>query len=557
MSTQAVLQLHAQASGHASAGRLAEARAALDQALQLDPANIRTLHLLASLAEHQGDLPAASAWLDRAIAVDGDVFMLHAYASAIHRARGGALEAIEHGKRAVALNPQAAEAHNDLGLAYLDAGDNAAAIPCFERAIALNTELAAPRNNLGAALQEQGRVEQALAAVQSAIARAPNFASAYNNLGISLAALGRLEEATAAFETCLQHDPRMTQVYLGLVDSYKITSNDDKNLKAIEAHLARGDALRDDERTYLHFAAGKALDDLERYDEAFLHLLAANALKRKKLPYNEAAKLAFFERLRAVVTPELIAERSGSGFAGANPIFIVGMPRSGTTLLEQVLSGHPDVTGAGELHDLPELGGARPRKDGTGVPYPDYLPLIPRTLLAGLGEEYVRRTSQRAPAGQRIIDKMPGNFAYVGLIHLILPNAKIIHLSRNPIDTCVSCFSKHFNAGQEHTYDLAELGRFYRGYRSVMDHWRAVLPAGAFLDVRYEDMVEDLEGQARRILQYCGLEWTPDVLAFQDNARPVMTASWAQVRKPIYNSSIERWRKYERHLGPLLRELPA
>jgi hypothetical protein len=239
----------------------------------------------------------------------------------------------------------------------------------------------------------------------------------------------------------------------------------------------------------------------------------------------------------------------GGGDSSRLPIFVLGMPRSGTTLTEQIIASHPQVHGAGELPYLMEIA----RRDiGSGSVFPNNLHSLDRMKLTAMAAEYVTRLQRRAPGMRHITDKMPSNFYAVGLIHLMLPNARIIHVKRNPVDTCLSCFTQPFSSEQNYTFDLAELGRYYVDYFRLMQHWREVLPTGAFLDVQYEDIVADKEVQARRIIEYCGLEWNDACLDFHKNKRAVQTASAVQVRQPIYQSSVERWRKYERFLGPLL-----
>ena len=253
---------------------------------------------------------------------------------------------------------------------------------------------------------------------------------------------------------------------------------------------------------------------------------------------------------------ELIAAKS-CGDPTCMPIFVIGMPRSGTTLVEQILASHPMVHGAGELQTFNDVVLEVRGPDGNTLPYPDFVPSLDRGALKAVGERYVALVRKLAPSGERVTDKMPSNYYFAGLIHLALPNAKLIHTMRDPVDTCVSCFSKLFSAEQNHTYDLSELGRYYRHYEKLMAHWRRVLPQDRMLDVRYEDVVADLEAQARRVIAYCGLPWDDRCLAFHKTDRPVRTASATQVRQPIYASAIGRWKVYEEFLGPLLKELHA
>jgi hypothetical protein len=254
-----------------------------------------------------------------------------------------------------------------------------------------------------------------------------------------------------------------------------------------------------------------------------------------------------------VFTTDLLRQMQGIGNPSCLPVFIMGMPRSGTTLIEQILSSHRNVFGAGELKDFGNLVFAIRGADG--AQYPECMRSLSREQLAELGISYLEALRRQAPAAERIVDKMPYNFNFVGLIHLLFPNARIIHIRRDPRDIALSCFSLIFGEGHEFTYDLGALGRYIRAYEILMEHWRRVLPAEAMLEVQYEDIVEHLEEQARRIVRYCGLEWDDACLAFHKTERVVGTASVNQVRQPIYRSSIGRWRFYQSQMQPLLKAL--
>ena len=264
-----------------------------------------------------------------------------------------------------------------------------------------------------------------------------------------------------------------------------------------------------------------------------------------------------FDRIEAIFSRELIEKKSGGGDASPMPIFILGMPRSGTTLVEQIIASHPMVHGAGELQTLNDVAQTVRGSDGQPMSYPEFVSALDAPALRQIGARYIAAVRALAPEGARVTDKMPSNYYFAGLIHLALPNATIIHTIRDPVDTCISCFSKLFSAEQNHTYELGELGRYNSRYQRLMAHWRRVLPAGRILDVRYEDVVADLEGQARRIIAHCGLPWDDRCLAFHETDRPVRTASATQVRQPIYRSAVGRWRVYQQQVGPLLAELDA
>ena len=313
-------------------------------------------------------------------------------------------------------------------------------------------------------------------------------------------------------------------------------------------------ALGTEEQIDLHFALGKAFADVGDHQRSFEHLLRGNALKRQQITYDEEKTLQRLERIRGVFTAEVLHDKSGLGCPSAAPIFIVGMPRSGTTLIEQILASHPQVFGAGELREMANLAGRIGGADAAA--FPEAVQGLSGEDLRGIGEQYVQTVRRLAPDAERIADKMPSNFNLAGLIHLVLPNARIIHARRDPRDTAFSCFSLLFSGTLEFTYDLAELGRYYRAYLELMAHWREALPQEVMLEVQYEDVVGDLEREARRIIAHCDLEWDDACLSFYKTERSVRTASATQVRQPIYQTSIGRWRRHEAQLQPLLRELP-
>lgn len=464
-------------------------------------------------------------------------------------------EAIATAQRALELDPRNADALSYLGAVYVDQKKPELALDALRKSLSANGNKPETHNMLGRALFEMSEPLQALEAYRRAIALKPDLADPHNNMGNTLKELGRFDEALAAFDTAIALQPNTVGVYVNLADAKRFRTNDDKHLVAIEGFLAAYDTLTEERQMQVGFAAAKAYDDLKRYDEGFPLLIRANALKRKTITYDEPAVLGLFERIRQTFTADVVQAKAGGGFATQRPIFVLGMPRSGTTLVEQILASHPQVRGAGEVKDLNDTVITVRGADGQRAAYPEFVPVLSSDALAKIGEVYASKLARHAPDAARITDKMPSNFYYLGLIHLALPGAKVVHTMRNPVDTCISCFSKLFAGEQNQTYDLAELGRYYRAYHALMAHWRAVLPKGSFLDVQYEDVVADTETQARRILEHCELAWMPQVLDFHRTERPVKTASARQVRQPIYRSSVERWRNYETFLGPLLKEL--
>jgi tetratricopeptide (TPR) repeat protein len=425
-----------------------------------------------------------------------------------------------------------------------------------ERALALKPDHAEAVNVLGCIAFDQGRVEDALACHRRALELAPGLAHAHNNLGNALKAIGRLGEARDAYLAALASDPRLASAHLGLGDLGK-REPDDPAVTAMERLAETIESLDAQEQAHLHFALSKAYADLERHERSFHHLRQANAIKRRSIDYDEKAMLRLFDRIRRVFTSALLRGREGAGDPSDVPVLIVGMPRSGTTLIEQILASHPKVIGAGELNDLPEVIAAHCDLAAVPAPYPECVSDLPAGTLRHIGAAYADRLRRRAPGAARVIDKMPGNFFHLGLLRLALPNARIILARRDPVDTCLSCFARTFGDEQPFSYDLAELGRYYAAYEELTAHWRVVLPPGAMLEVQYEEVVEDLEAQARRIVAFCGLEWDDACLRFHTTERPVRTASATQVRQPIYRSSMGRSRPYREWLQPLLDELGA
>ena len=465
-------------------------------------------------------------------------------------------EAVQILMRSSALDPRNGRTFVYLGSALLALEREEEAEAAVGRALVLAPDDADAHNLAGRILLDNSKPEQAVASFLEAIAKKPDMVDAHNNLGNALKELGRVEEAMEAYYNARRIEPKATAVFINLVDAKAFKSADDPDLLAMEELAKEMPSLSEDEQMQLHFSLSKAYGDLKRHGESFEHMLQGSALKRKQITYLERDTLWLFDRIREVFTPELMRSKAGSGDPSDVPLFILGMPRSGSTLVEQVLASHPRVFGAGELKDFDKVAKSVHGPGGAIIAYPEFLASFDAEHLRRMGAHYVHRLRAYSADAPRITNKMPSSSFYVGLIHLCLPNARIIHTVRNPVDTCLSCFSKLFSGEQSFSYELGELGRYYRKYHELMEHWRRVLPPGVMLDVQYEEVVADFETQARRIVAHCGLEWNEACLAFHENKRPVKTASSLQVRRPIYQSSIGRWLPYKDQLEPLLRELP-
>jgi len=439
------------------------------------------------------------------------------------------------------------------GNALAASGDCNGALACYEKVRVMRPSDPMVYNNIGAALTRLRRPEAAVVAYRRAIRIAPELHASINNLGNALRDLGRFDAARDAYRRAIRLAPAKAAYYRNLVQNEGLSA-DDPLLPAMERLVHSAEPLALDDRIFLHFALGQALADVGQHEGSFDHLLAGNALQRGRVVYDETATLGIFNRLRAVSTPDAMRRERGCGDPSATPVFIIGMPRSGSTLIEQILAAHPKVFGAGERADFPQALAQHVMRNAGAQSDIAALTSLTADQLGLLGADYVHRL--RGAAGQtrtyqRIIDKFLPNFAYLGLIHLALPNARFIHSRRAPVETCLSCFSRLFD-DVPFSYDLGELGRYWRAYDALMAHWTQVLPAGVMIEVRYEDVVADIEGEARRMLAHCGLQWDRACLGFYKTKRLVATESAVQVHQPIYRTSVERWRPARRVLQPLL-----
>lgn len=546
-------QAMAEAARLHAAGSLAAAegiyRGILAEAQGFHPA----WHGLGLIACQVDKLPLAVDLIDKAITLDGSVPLYHRNLCEICRRLGRLAAAIAAGEQAATLAPSDLDAHYNLGLAYTDSNQHGEAIRCYRQALALNPGHNLSWNNLGAALEKMGDKTGAEDAYAKAVVIDPHHAEAQNNLGAIYSEQGKLAEARSCFAAATQARPGFVEAHYNL-SSLKTYTPEDPHLATLEALVAQASSLPVAARIRYHFALGKAREDVGEYDRAFAAYAEGNRLQHGLLPHDDAQTENMLARIKTIFSRDFLTKPVGASpgnQTGKTPVFIVGMPRSGTTLIEQILASHPAVFGAGELVDLHEvIHGAQGAIHGQ--PFTAWTPQLTDDEFLTLGENYLERVWRLNSEAICITDKMPANFFYIGLIRRMLPQARIIHARRDPMDSCFSCFGRLFNDTMAFAYDLGTLGRYYVRYMQLMEHWQAVLPEGSILDVRYEEVVGDVEGQARRMLAYLGLPWDDACLAFYNNKRPVKTASVAQVRKPIYTTSVARWQRFGPHLDPLL-----
>lgn len=542
-----------QAQQYISAGQLASAETCLRKLIELEPSDAKVWHELGLLAFSANNLEAAFINMAQTVKLEPSSLLYHRNLGEIARRAGKLEQAILSGKAACALAANDLDAHYNLGLAYTDSEQFTKAIFHYRKAVKLNPGHGLSWNNLGSALEKRGDQEGALEAYEKAVAINPAHAEAQNNQGAIYCEHGRLDEARASFNAAIDARPSLIEAHYNL-SSLKTYGPNDPHLSTLEAIYAQRDRLGNHARIRCDFALGKALDDIGEYDRAFAAYEEGNRIEHALLPYDERKAEEMVDAIINTITPEWIASKLAAKpiakNKGKTPIFIVGMPRSGTSLLEQILASHSSIFGAGELTILNDVI-AEVTKNSESQFDAKEIERLSKANIQKIGTDYLRRTWALSPKSQYITDKMPANFFLLGLIYIALPHAKIIHAMRDPMDSCFSCYSRLFNDTMEFAYDQQTLGRYYQRYMRLMEHWHQVLPAGTILDLPYESMVDDVEGQSKRVLDYVGLPWDPSCLEFYKNERLVKTASVAQVRKPIYKSSIARWKHFARHLKPL------
>jgi tetratricopeptide (TPR) repeat protein len=528
-------------------GRLAESEALCRQLLKAEPNLAPAWECLSLIAHAVGNGPQAADLMAKAAAAAPRAASYRRNLCEMLRRLGRLPEALAAGREATRLDPTDPVGFYNLGIALDDSGDLPGAKAAFARAVELDPRHNLAWNNYGSVLNRLGDEAAALDAYRRAVDIDPAHAEAQNNIAAILIDRGELDEARERLQAAIDARPDFLEAHQNVSTLTRYTP-EDPHYRFLEEQLAARDGLAPEQRLRLLFAVGKAREDVGHYDLAFIAYREANRLKRASLRFDEARSERLAEALIAAF-PEAPSP-APSVPVDSLPVFIVGMPRSGTTLLEQVLCSHPDVHGAGELKDFHAVLRDHP-KTGDMARAAEWVPALTAEDCRDIGAAYLERLRAHHGAALRITDKMPGNFHYLGFIRRCLPGARIIHSMRDPMDSCWSNFTRLFNDTMEFAYDLEELGRYYRRYLRLMRHWDRLLPAECLLHLPYEAMVADLETQARRVIEFVGLPWDERCLRFHENRRPVRTASVAQVRKPIYSSSVGRWASYGERLAPL------
>jgi tetratricopeptide (TPR) repeat protein len=600
------------AAEHYQAGRLDKAEALCRRALQKTADDINALHLLGVVSLELGHPDRAIQLISRALARNPQIVLAHANLGNAYRAAGRREEAHASYRRAIALDPNCVAAHNNLGLLLCETGDCAGALAHCRRAVELAPNLAEAHNNLGNALRglgqfeaaaqalhralqlepsaprqtnlanvladlgrfaeaeawysraialdrgfasahhglatqlrRRGEVGEAIESFRKAVALGPQHAAAWNDLGQALRAVGDIDEAIGAFRRAIAIDPALADAYRNLAACRQLDAREEDLIRLRELTARPG--LPIEERVAAGFAIGKVLDDADRFDEAFAAYEQANrAYRNARALAGDSFDAALLERevddVIARYDLDYFGSFAGWGNASELPVFIVGMPRSGTSLVEQIAASHSLVFGAGELRDFGELAA-------------QLRPAMAPADVRRLAEDHLARLRALGGGAERVIDKMPDNVFKLGAIATLFPGARIVFCRRDPRDICLSCYFQKFTAGQlTFSYDLADCAKRYRETERLAAHWRRVLPLRT-IEIEYEALVAGLEGESKRLLEFLGLDWEPACLEFHNTRRTVTTASSWQVRQPLYDRSVGRWRHHANHLAPLFADL--
>jgi len=549
------------------------------------PTDIRILYNLANNYAKAGKHQKALETYHKAISIKPDFFEAYFSIGNLYRLLNDSDNAIKNYQQSLRLKPDLVEAKNNMAIVYMEnkdynnaifhfaeaakinpqytftflnfanlykkIGDTNQAEALYKKAIKLDPNFTEAYYNLASLYSDTAQIDMAITHFEKAISLNPRHAPAYKDLGMVYKQMGKFDLATKMFKSAISFDPTFAEAYREL-SSVKKLSKDDAELSAMQEMLAQA-KLTDVERMHLSFGLARAYEGLNEYDNAFKHLSQANLSRRKLFPYNKEAIQTSFNKIKALFSSEFIEKHKALGPPDKTPIFILGMPRSGSSLIEQILATHSKVYGAGELNyieqSLNSISSA-----STDLKYPDILDNIDKNSLIQLAESYIKRVREHAPDAEHIIDKMPQNFVYIGLIKIIMPKAKIIHSTRDAMDTCLSIYKHGFYEGHAYADNLKDLGEYYRLYQDLMNHWDKVFPESIH-EVNYENLVANQEEESRRLLNFCDLPWEEECLSFYKTKRRVHTASSTQVKKAIYKDSVKLWKKFEQHLQPLKQAL--
>ena len=564
-------------------GETEDAAGCYRAAIALRPGYSQAHNNLGLVLFQLGERDQAVEEINTALAIEPDAASVHNNLGVMLEAKGRLNDAVSCFRRSVELAPDQAEVNNNLGAALHAQGAFQEAEPYLLAAAGIDATIANVPYNLSRLYLSQGRLDDALSAARSAIEINPRYPDYYialgavqramgdmddslstlraavavnpshpmalNDMGVCLLVLGRFDEAESSFQRALTAAPRLDIAHENLARTRRFGDADRKQVEYVEA-LASASSNAEDGQSHLHFAAAKMLDDIGEFERAFQHLQSANAIEHQRTHFDADAGRSFVARTRATFDSAFFEWKNAIGNASDKPIFIVGMLRSGTTLVEQILASHPAIHAGGELEYFRSVAGQLPDRLDGGQPYPECVKSLDAATIDAISRNYLAQLSKHSGDAQRFTDKNPLNFEHLGLIMTVFPNARVIHCRRDPMDLCLSIYFQHFSERHDFAYHFADIAEYLRQYEQLMAHWHSVFP-GRIHDMQYEDLVANLEPVSRAMFEYLDLQWDDNCLEFHRTARPVGTASHWQVRQPLYTRSVARWRPYEPYLEDL------
>ena len=501
-----------------------------------------------------GDLSKAELLTKELIKTNPNVEFLYNLLGLIFAGQEKTQQAIEYYEKAITINPNFAMAYNNLGLLHANKSDYKNAENYYKKSISLDSNIAEPVNNLGSLYNSLSKFEKAIECYKKAILINSKFAPPHHNIGNVYLALGNFVEAKKHFEESVKLNPKYLESHRSLSRLSKYKTNNDEHfiqLREIYKKTSNNDL---ENKSSIAFALAKAYEDISDYDKSFTFYKEANTLYRKKVTFSIIQEEENFKETKDTFSKKLYEKYLNTGNLKNSPIFIIGMPRSGTTLIEQILSNHPKVFGADEIEFIPDLV-KKNFRDNKLTLYFNNIINFDQKILKEIGDEYISKINNISENSERSTDKLTTNFLFIGLIKLILPKSKIVHCYRNSRDNCLSIFKNHFPSGKiNYAYSLDEIVKYYNLYYDLMDYWRKLLPNFIF-DIKYENLISNTKNEINDLLEFCNLNWSDSCLNFYENKRPIKTASHIQARSKIYKTSVDSWKKYEKNLSDHFKKL--
>ena len=539
-------------SARSAMGQLQQAETAFKQALDLSPGQAESLYGLGYVANAQHDYQGAADYFRQALQANPRFPQAENGLGAALQALGQYREALEHYDAALAMAPEYTEALFGRGSTLMVLGDTDSAISNLREAIQLNPSYTQAHITLASALMTHSKPDEAIASCEAALQVEPDNADAVALTATIEQHAGNAEQALARLQPWIDRGITNVNLAVAFAEVSKSLDQPTEAIALMEKLLNEDTPLAVTSQRNLHFNLGRLYDATGEYEKAFSHYSKGNACRA--MDFNSNEHTSEIDAIIDTFGRDFLKSAPHASSHSDKPVFVVGMPRSGTSLVEQILASHPAMYGAGELPDMLKMVTGLPATAGSTETYPQVVHALDQTLVERLANTYLEHIDALAPEAARVIDKMPGNFRFLGLIEMLFPDARVVHCTRDPIDTCLSCYFQDFSRAHAYSYDLTSLGNFYNDYRRLMAHWQQVLSIPV-LDVSYEKLIEDQEAVSRGMVEFCGLDWDDSCLNFHENRRFVATASYDQVRRPMYRKSVARWKHYEDHLEPLIKTL--